>query len=303
MKPNDITKIFSVEEIFEKAKESSIRTIAVANAGVLEVKLAKEAVKRSLAKFILIGNEKILLGELCKHDEVEGIQVVDARDDKDALEKTFEMVRSGDADIPMKGQVPTALFVSHLLMPVNGFRKSERISQVMVFDGLEGKLQFLTDGAINLKIDIDIKKSIIKNSVKLSESFGYLMPKVALLSAIEIVNPDMEDTVEASLLTEMNRNGEIKGCTIYGPLALDNAISKEAALTKGVVSDVAGQADILICPSLVTANVLGKSLIYYARRASASIITGVARPVIMTSRTDTLENRIHSIAAACYLHN
>jgi len=176
------------------------------------------------------------------------------------------------------------------------------ISQVSVFDKEYGEgLQLLTDCAIAIKPSIDEKKLIIENSIELANKLGYQNPKVALLSALELVNPAIQDTVDAAILCKMSDRGQIKGGIIDGPFALDNAISPDAAKHKGMVGDVAGNADILVVPDLQVGNVLTKALTFYAHKDVAAAIMGAGAPIIMTSRSDFMKNKLLSIVLASYI--
>ena len=149
--------------------------------------------------------------------------------------------------------------------------------------------------------DIKVKVDIVKNVVELAHAFGVACPKVAALAAVEVVNPDMPPTIDAALLTQMNRRGQIKGCVIDGPLALDNAVSPHSAQHKGIKSEVAGYADILHVPNIEAGNILAKSIVYFAENKTAAIVLGAKAPVILTSRADSPETKLLSIATACAL--
>lgn len=201
----------------------------------------------------------------------------------------------------MKGLLHTSDFMGAVLNKESGFERIKRISQVTIFQDHSNSLKFLTDCAINIEQTLSVKKDIIENAVHLARTFGIICPKVALLSAVETINEKMPDTITGAILVQMNNRGQIKDCIIDGPLSLDNAISKEAAEIKGIRSSVAGAADILVGSSLQEANTLSKSLNFYAKFQTASVILGTKEPFIMTSRTDTQQNKVNSIAATCWL--
>ena len=211
------------------------------------------------------------------------------------------MVKNKQADIPMKGLLHTSEFMGAVLNKESGFERIKRISQITIFQDHSNNLKFLTDCAINIEQTLSVKKDIIENAVYLARTFGIICPKVALLSAVETINEKMPDTTTGAILVQMNNRGQIKDCIIDGPLSLDNAVSKEAAEIKGIRSSVAGAADILVGSSLQEANTLSKSLNLYAKFPTASVILGTKEPFIMTSRTDTLQNKVNSIAATCWL--
>ena len=199
----------------------------------------------------------------------------------------------------MKGLVDTATFLRSVLNKEVGLRTGKVMSHVSVFE-IEGfdRLIFLTDAAFNTYPDLKAKVQIVQNSVSVAHACGIECPKVAPVCAVEVVNPDMPATIDASLLSKMNDRGQIKGCVVDGPLALDNALSEEAAHHKGVTGSVAGKADILLLPNIDVANVMYKSLTYTAPTKNGGILVGTSAPVILTSRADSFETKVNSIALA-----
>ena len=210
-----------------------------------------------------------------------------------------ELVSSGKADMVMKGLVDTATFLRSVLNKEVGLRTGKLMSHVAVFE-IEGidRLIYLTDAAFNTYPDLKAKKQIIENAVSVAHACGLEIPKVAPICAVEVVNPDMPATLDASLLSKMNDRGQIKGCIVDGPLALDNAISEEAAHHKGITGPVAGKADVLVLPNIETANVMYKCLTYTSRSKNGGLLVGTSAPVILTSRADSFETKVHSIALA-----
>ena len=199
----------------------------------------------------------------------------------------------------MKGNLSTSLILKAVLNKEHGLRTGNVLSHVAVFDVPHYDRPILvTDAAMNITPSLEEKVQIIQNAVNVAHSIGIEMPKVAPIAAVEVVNPLMPATVEAALLTQMNRRGQIKGCVIDGPLALDNAINIEAAKQKGIQSEVAGQADILLVPAIETGNVLYKSLIYFAKAKVGAILAGAKAPVVLTSRADSSESKLYSLALA-----
>lgn len=298
-----MTKITSIDQILNLIISKQKKIIAIAGASSDEIEVAAVASKANLAEFILIGDK----GEIEKEIEekglkLNGIEIIDEKDNAAAARRAVQMVIEGQADIPMKGLIHTSTFMNAVLAKDGGLRMNKRISQIMVFDGYNKSLQFLTDCAINIKPNLKEKISIIENAVEVALRFGYEEPLIALLGAVETVNENMPSSIESAAITQMSHRGQIKRCTIDGPLSLDVAISVKAAEKKRVQSKVAGKADILVVSELETANILGKALTYYGGVKSASVISGTTSPVIMTSRTDTVENKVNSIAVACYLH-
>ncbi|NLW60893.1 MAG: bifunctional enoyl-CoA hydratase/phosphate acetyltransferase, partial [Synergistaceae bacterium] len=211
-------------------------------------------------------------------------------------------VSSGQAQIVMKGMVATANFLRGILNKEKGLRTGKTLSHVYIHE-IKGydRIFFISDPAFNMYPDLKIKIDIIKNVVELAHAFGVSCPKVAALAAVEVVNPDMPPTMDAALLTQMSRRGQIKGCIIDGPLALDNAVSPESAHHKGIKSDVAGYADVLHVPNIESGNMLAKAIVYFSENKTAGIVLGAAAPVVLTSRADSAETKLLSIASAVAL--
>lgn len=294
----------SISDIRAFVKINNPVTIAIAGVTREEMEIAAEAVKEKIAHFIFIGDQQEI--DRLKADmpaEVSDIPVYHVDHAHDAPQKAMDLINAGTADIPMKGQVHTGTFVKAVLNKANGYFSGGRLSQITMFDGYEKGLQFLTDCAINVDLTLEVKIDIIKNAVKAAKMFIPGIPKVALLGAVETVNAKMQDTAESAVITQMNRRGQIQDCIVDGPLSLDNAISKKFADMKGIDSPVAGEADILVATSLNEANSLSKGIIHYANKEACSIIAGTAKPVIMTSRTDLHQNKLNTIAVACFMFN
>jgi len=279
-------------------KEQDKVRIVIAGAGIEEILLADEA--KELAHFILLGDKDQMQQTMVEQKvEPSSFQLVHVKNNTEAASHAIKMIHEGAADIPMKGSLHTSTFMSAVLNKETGLEKTRRLSQITLFEH-ESRLRFLTDCAINIDTDLKTKQDLILNAVGLAHAFGISMPKVALLGAVETVNEKMEDTIVSAVLTQMNRRGQIKDCLVDGPLSLDNAISKEAAISKGIESEVSGNADILVGSCLQESNSLSKSLNFYAGLSTASIIIGTRQPIIMTSRTDKKENKINSIVATCF---
>ena len=226
-------------------------------------------------------------------------EIIHEADIKKATLKAIQLVSSGAADMVMKGLVDTATFLRSVLNKEVGLRTGNLMSHVSVFE-IEGidRLILLTDAAFNTYPDLKQKVQIINNSVMVAKACGIQNPKVAPVCAVEVVNPDMQATVDAALLSKMSDRGQIKGCIVDGPLALDNALSEEAAHHKGVTGPVAGKADVLLLPNIDVANVMYKSLTYTAQTKNGGILVGTSAPVILTSRADSFETKVNSIALA-----
>lgn len=295
--------IKSLSQLSHVLKDQEQRHIVIAAADEEELLLAQQATAAGLARFTLIG-DKVRLDTLAKqHDiELDNFNLIHIPDHEEAARTAVQMICEKRADLPMKGLMHTGSFLKAVLNKSCGLATSQRISQITLFNGYAGDLQFLTDCAINIKPTLHEKKEIIENVVHVAQQFGYSQPLVALLGAVETVSESMPDTIDSAVLTQMNRRGQISGCIIDGPLSLDNAICPEATQHKNIVSPVAGRANILVAADLQSANTLSKALNYYANIETASIIVGTRSPIIMTSRTDKLANKLNSIAASCYLY-
>lgn len=292
----------NISDVIKSVQTGKTAKVAIAGVTSEEIAIASEALKKKIADFIFIGNkEEINHLRKTASGEVKEIPVYHVENAHETPQKVMELIKEGIADIPMKGQVHTGTFVKAVLNKENDFFVGGRLSQITMFDGYNGSLQFLTDCAINIDYSLEVKIDLINNAVKASKQFISSVPKVAMLGAVETVSEKMPDTIDCSVITQMNRRGQIKNCIVDGPLSLDNAVSEKFAKMKGIDSPVAGQADILIATSLNEANTLSKAIIHYADRATCSIIAGTLKPVIMTSRTDLHQNKINTIAVACFM--
>ena len=213
--------------------------------------------------------------------------------------RAVALIRSSEAAILMKGSLHTDEFMAAVVDTVSGLRTDRRVSQVYVTHlSTYPRQLMITDAAINIAPTLMEKRDIVQNAIDLAHSLGLERPKVAILSAIETVNPKLQSTLDAAALCKMSDRGQISGADLDGPLAFDNAINPEAAAEKGISSRVAGQADILVAPDLVAGNILAKLLIYLAGADAAGLVLGARAPVILTSRADSEATRITSCALA-----
>lgn len=221
-----------------------------------------------------------------------------------AAELGTELLAMGEADLIMKGLIPTADFLRPLLNKemylVKTGRMLTHVGAISIPN--RGRLTLISDAAIIINPDLSAKEIIIENAIRVARALGYNPPKVAVLSAMEVVNPKIPSSIEAGKLKEMSQNGRFGDCLVSGPLALDNALCHDAAVTKGLNGDqVAGEADVLIVPELVSGNVLYKSFSIIAGYPSAGVVMGAKVPIILTSRADLPEAKVNSIALACFL--
>lgn len=294
--------INSFDEIIEQAKSFPSKTIAVAPAQDTEVLVAlRKAMDMNIANAVLVGDERKIVDIAGQNDiSLDGFELVNIENDFEACSTAVRMVAEGRAQAVMKGHAESATILKAVLDKGNGMKPEGVLSHVTLFeiDGYD-RFIYMTDPAISIAPKLEIKKHIIENAVKVAHNLGNSMPKVACLCAIEHVNEKMQATLDAELLQQMNLRGEISGCLVSGPLALDNAISPEAARQKNVTDPVAGGADILLVPFIEVGNVLYKSIVYFGRcRNHGGFVTGAKAPVIMTSRADSFETKLNAISLA-----
>ncbi|PEV14783.1 phosphate butyryltransferase [Bacillus cereus] len=291
-----------LEYLIDQAAGQPEKTVAVAVAEDHEViEAVAKAIKLQLAQFRLYGNQEKIMGMLQEHglQTSEHVQVIAAMSSAEAAELSVKAVRNGEADVLMKGNIPTANILKAVLNKEWGLRKGSVLSHVAAFEVPNyDRLIFVTDAAMNIAPDVTQKAAIIQNTVEVARAIGIDLPKVAPIAAVEVVNPAMQATIDAAMLTQMNRRGQIKDCIVDGPLALDNAVSQIAAEHKGIVSDVAGKADILLVPTIEAGNVLYKSLVYFADAKVGAMIAGAKAPIVLTSRADSAETKVYSLALA-----
>jgi len=292
----------NLDQLVMEVSKQPNKTIALAAAADKEViEAVHKAIQKQLASFILYGDKQDIKPMLTDEGltESSSLQIVHVESDQEASRMAVQAVRNGDADVLMKGMVSTSVILKEVLNKEYGLRKGKVLSHVAAFDvrGYE-RLIFVTDSGMNIEPDLTQKVEIVNNAVSIARSIGIGRPKVVPLAAVEVVNPAMQATLDASALTQMNRRDQISGCVIDGPLALDNAISIEAAEHKGIQSEVAGKADILLVPSIEVGNALYKSLVYFANAKVGGVIVGAKAPIVLTSRADSSESKVYSIALA-----
>ena len=290
------------KELLSKVGECKTKTLSVAvaqDAAVLEaVKVAKE---RGIANAILVGDEDKIreIGESLGMNMSE-YRIIDEKDITEASLKAVKLVHDGEADMDLKGLLPTGTFLKSVLNKEVGLRTGKPLSHVCVFEipGID-RLVFLTDVAFIPYPTLEDKKCMIDYTVEVANACGVTNPKVACLAALETVNEKMPVTVEADTLSKMQDAGEIKGCIVEGPLSLDIALYPEAAEEKGAMGrKVAGDADILVFPDIHAGNLTYKAIVHMAPVKNGNILTGTKAPVILTSRSDSVDVKVNSIALA-----
>lgn len=257
------------------------------------------AKRKGIVEAILVGDETETKKLLASMGESEAdYTFIHEENVKKCAEIAVDLVNEGKADMPMKGLIPTALFLKAILNKEKGFVPEKGlISVANAYESKEHeKFIVFADCAINIEPDYNAKKQILENAVKLSHQLGVEQPKVAIVAPVEVINPVMQSTVDAAMLSKACERGQIKGCIVDGPLGMDNVLSKEAAEHKGIKSEVAGDADVVIFPDLSSANMFTKGIVYLGNGSpSSGVATGTTIGVIMTSRSDTQTNKYNSI--------
>ncbi|OWZ84933.1 bifunctional enoyl-CoA hydratase/phosphate acetyltransferase [Natranaerobius trueperi] len=295
-------------EIISKARNMGKKRLSIASA---EDKHVLEAVKSAKEEglnleFTLIGDkEKIqsLLKELAI-DSSKGINIISASSSRKAAECAVKEVSQGRADFLMKGLVSTKDFLKEVLHEEYGLRTGRVLSHLGAFDiPSYPRILFMTDGGINPKPSFSEKQQILENSIDFLKALGIKEPKAAVLAAVETVNPKMEETLDGAKLSKMQDRGQIKGALVDGPLALDNAIDEQAAEHKGITGPVAGKADILLVPDIVSGNIFGKSITFLSGGTMAGIVLGAKVPVVLTSRADSVRTKMISMALSALASN
>jgi phosphate acetyltransferase len=264
-----------------------------------------ESAKRKLIEPVLVGSEeKIRAVAKIEGVDLSPYKLVSAAHSHEAAAKAVELARAGEVEALMKGSLHTDELLSAVVPSATGLRTARRISHVFVMDVPSyPKLLLITDVAVNIYPKLKEKVDIVQNAIDLAHVLGINEPKVAILSAVETVNPEIESTLEAAALCKMADRGQITGGILDGPLAFDNAISAEAARTKKISSPVAGQADVLVVPDLEAGNMLAKQLCYLAGADAAGIVLGARVPIVLTSRSDSVRTRLASTAVMALVAN
>ena len=287
------------DELLKLAVEKGPKRISVACAQDDDVlKAIKEAYDRGIVNGYLVGDEaeiRKIASEISLN--LSGFEIINILDMAEASLKAVELVSSGKADLVMKGLVDTSIILKAVLNKEIGLRTGNVLSHVAIFDvPTYHKILLVTDAAMNIAPDVNAKKQIIENSLVVTKALNIEMPNVGIIAAKEKVTESMPATVDAGELVKMNKEGLLTGCAVGGPFALDNAVSKEAALIKGIKDPMAGDVDVLLCPTIEAGNVLYKALNFLANAKSAGIIVGAKAPIVLTSRADSDESKLNSIA-------
>jgi len=296
-----IGPLASLGDLLRKARSLPTRIVVIAAAqDEVALEAAALAEERGLARCVLVGDQhriEALLWDLGRdpHD----FQIVDRQEIHEAVGTAVRLVREGQGHILMKGKVTSADLLREVLHRERGLRTGRLLSDLFLFNSpLDGDARLIgfTDGGINMAPDVEVKAEILKNAVGVFHAMGYEKPKVAVLSAIEKVNPDLISTVDAAELARRGEEGVFGSCEVAGPLAMDLAVSAESARRKGVETPVAGAADILLFPSIEAANIAAKTVQYLARVEVGHVVVGAAAPVLIPSRSETPEEKANAVA-------
>ena len=258
-----------------------------------------KASEKNIIEPVLLGDKNKII-EICKDKgyDYSSAEIIHYQDNNKAVKESVRLIKEGKGNILMKGYTSTATLLKAILNDKDGLKDAPLLSHFALFElSNYHKLIGLTDVAMNIAPDLKEKVGIIGNAVTYMHKIGYKKPKVAVIGAVELVNEKMPATIDAAILSKMAQRNQISGCIIDGPLAFDNAMSKKSAEHKGIISNVAGDADLLVMPNIEAGNVLYKSLAFSGAKLAA-VILGALVPVVLTSRSDTEESKLNSIILA-----
>ena len=290
----------NIKELVALAKSKGLRKIAVVNADDLDVLTSlRQAAREEIVKPVLFGNAKNIEKKLDDNGFIYEREIVDCKTDEECAEKAVKMISRGDAHMLMKGLVTSSTFMRAALNKEWGLSNNSLLSHITLVIPEKGSKTFLlTDAGINIAPNLMEKKSIAENAIEVAYRLGIEIPIVVPVCAVETVNPKMQATMDAAILSKMSERGQIKRCIVDGPLALDNAISLEAAKHKKISSAGAGLADIILAPNIESGNIIYKALAYLANTQMAALVAGARVPIVLTSRADPAETKYNSIIFA-----
>jgi len=297
-------QIRNFAQLMEEARKRGPKVVAIAAAHEREVLLAAaDAERLGLAECILVGDRPTIERIAAEEGiDLTRMMIIHESDPKTCANKVMELVSQGHAQIAMKGKVETGDFLRAALNKEYGLRRGNLLTHVGAFEipGID-RLIFVSDAGVVVAPDMEQKVEIVRNAIQVARALGVEQPKVAILAATEMVNPKIPATLDAANLAKMADRGQITGGLVDGPLALDNAISPESVAVKGIQSQVAGYADILIPPDIEAGNVLAKAITYFANGKMAGVVVGARSPMIVASRSDTHETKLVSMALGVLL--
>jgi len=291
--------IKNFDELLNQVKQARRGTVVIAAAHTESVLDAAILAKQEgLAESLLVG-DKIAIIKLLEQlapQLKDSFEIIDTGQDLVKAARTaVAAVREGRANLILKGKTDTSILLKAVLDKETGLRNSDVISDVLAYEHPDG-IRLMTDGGINILPELNEKIAIIKNAVSVAHALGSEQPKVALISAIEAVNPKMPSTMDAALIAKMNERGQIPGCIVEGPLAFDNAVDANAAKLKGISSPVGGAADIFVVPNIEAGNIFGKMLTYYCKYRVAHVVMGTRAPILIPSRADDGQTKMLCMA-------
>lgn len=296
--------ITTFTELLEEARSKGPKRVAVAAGHEPEIMLAGlDAEVAGLAEVALVGDRGLIVQIAAEQGfDISRVEVLHEPHPREAAWQVMQLVHDGRAEIAMKGRVETSDFLRAALSKDLGLRTGRLFSHVAVFEipGFD-RLIFISDAGVVVAPDLEQKVQIVQNAIDVAHAMYIDEPRVAILAATEVVNPKIPTTLDAANLSKMADRGQIKGGLVDGPLALDNAISPESVRIKGIKSQVAGYADILIAPDIEAGNVLAKAITYFAQGKMAGVVVGARCPLILPSRSDTRENKLISLALGVML--
>jgi phosphate acetyltransferase len=305
-RPTDATPHAKYEKLIARAKEvQPSSTIVVHPCDETSLRGPVEAAAAGIINPIFVGPAAKIAAVAREHRlDIGKYEIVDAEHSDAAAAKGVEMIRAGKAELLMKGSLHTDELMRAVTSGTTGLRTARRISHVFIMDvPSHPDTLIVTDAAINIAPDLDVKRDIVQNAIDLFVQVGMGTPRVAILSAVETVTSKIPSTIEAAALCKMADRGQITGGILDGPLAFDNAIDPEAARIKGIKSEVAGHAQILVVPNLEAGNMLAKNLIFLSKADAAGLVLGARVPIILTSRADSVRTRMASCAIASLFAN
>jgi phosphate acetyltransferase len=287
------------ERLIERAKQlRPVKTVVAYPCDETSLRGPMEAAEIGIIEPILVG-PSVKIRDVAREFgiDIKGAQIVETADAPSAAAKAVALIREAEGEMLMKGSLHTDELMREVTAGATGLRTARRISHVFVMDvPTYSETLFVTDAAINIFPDLDVKRDIIQNAVDLFVQAGLGTPRVAILSAVETVTSKIPSTIEAAALCKMADRGQITGAVLDGPLAFDNAVDPEAARIKGIKSPVAGRAQILVVPDLEAGNMLAKNLVFLAKADAAGIVLGARVPIVLTSRADSVRARMASCA-------
>ncbi|MEA1971902.1 MAG: phosphate acyltransferase [Candidatus Cloacimonadota bacterium] len=289
--------IKNFEELLQKVKSNKKRTVVIAAAHTPSaIDAAIMAKKQNLSDCLLVGDKNWLENYLKKENLIDAFEIIDTgKDLKKAAIESVKAVKDGRGHLILKGKCDTGILLKAVLDKEKGLRTGKIMSDVLAYETGE-RVVLMGDGGFVPLPEIKEKVSILQNCVEVAHKLDCENPKVALLAHSEKVNPKLQSTVDAAIISKMNARGQIKGCRVDGPLAFDNAINMDAVKMKGIKSEVAGDADILIVPNIESGNIFGKTLTYYCNYRVAHVVMGAKVPILIASRADTAETKFHTMA-------